>query len=167
MGVGQVKHTWRTSKGEDRYRRGLYTFTFRASLHPSLATFDAPDAITACTRRIRSNTPLQALNLLNDSAWMEFSRSLAQRVLNADGLSDEQRIAMAFRLATSRQPQPDELQLLAGLLKQMREDYRSDAKDAKAVAGAESSEGEKAGDVAAWTLVARAILNLDETITRE
>jgi len=82
MGVGQVKHTWRTSKGEDRYRRGLYTFTFRASMHPSLATFDAPDAITACTRRIRSNTPLQALNLLNDSAWMEFSRSLAQRVLN-------------------------------------------------------------------------------------
>jgi len=167
MGVGQVKHTWRTSKGEDRYRRGLYTFTFRASLHPSLATFDAPDAITACTRRIRSNTPLQALNLLNDSAWMEFSRSLAQRVLNADGLSDEQRIAMAFRLATSRQPQPDEVQLLAGLLKQMREDYKSDAKDAKAVAGAESSEGEKAGDLAAWTLVARAILNLDETITRE
>jgi mono/diheme cytochrome c family protein len=167
MGVGQVKHAWRTSKGEDRYRRGMYTFTFRASLHPSLATFDAPDGITACTRRIRSNTPLQALNLLNDSAWVEFSQALAQRVLKMDGLSDEQRLAMAFRLATSRQPQPDEVQLLAGLLKQMREDYKSDAKDAKAIAGATSSESDKAGDLAAWTLVARAILNLDETITRE
>jgi hypothetical protein len=145
----------------------MYTFTFRASLHPSLATFDAPDGITACTRRIRSNTPLQALNLLNDSAWMEFSQSLAKRVLNAEGLSDAERLAMAFRLATSRRPQPDEVQLLAGLLKQMRHDYKGDAKDAKAVAGAESSEGDKAGDLAAWTLVARAILNLDETITRE
>jgi hypothetical protein len=167
MGLGQVKHAWRTSKGEDRYRRGMYTFTFRASLHPSLASFDAPDAITACTRRLRSNTPLQALNLLNDAAWMEFSRGLAQRVLHPKELSDDQRLALAFRLATSRDAQPDEIQTLAGLLNKMRTDYRASTTDALAITGTDSADGVNANDFAAWTLVARAILNLDETITRE
>jgi hypothetical protein len=145
MGLGQVKHEWKESKGGDRYRRGMYTFTFRNSLHPSLSTFDAPDAISACTRRIRSNTPLQALNLLNDTAWMEFSRALATRVTKLAS-DDNARIEYAFRLAVSRTPTDDEEKILLNLLDKTRK---------------ESNEK------LAWTLVARAILNLDETITRE
>jgi hypothetical protein len=145
MGVGQVKHEWKESKGGDRYRRGMYTFTFRNSLHPSLATFDAPDAISACTRRIRSNTPLQALNLLNDKAWMEFSRALAERVTK-HATDDSARIDYAFRLSLSRLPTDDERAILLQLLEKTRN---------------QSDEN------LAWTLLARTILNLDETITRE
>jgi hypothetical protein len=147
MGLGQVKHDWRESKGKDRYRRGMYTFTFRNSLHPALSTFDAPDAIAACTRRIRSNTPLQALNLLNDAAWMEYSRALAKRIAK-EASSDKDRIDLAFRLSVSRAPTGDERDILLKLLDTTRGDDRS-------------------GEELAWTLVARAILNLDETISRE
>jgi hypothetical protein len=145
MGVGQVKHEWKESKGGERFRRGMYTFTFRNSLHPSLSTFDAPDAISACTRRIRSNTPLQALNLLNDTAWMEFSRALAQRVTK-HASDDRQRIDYAFRLSVSRAPTDDERAILLKLLRETRN---------------------LGNEKLAWTLVARTILNLDETITRE
>jgi hypothetical protein len=146
MGVGQVKHEWRTSTGPDRYRRGMYTFTFRNSMHPALATFDAPDGISACTRRIRSNTPLQALNLLNDTAWMEFARALAKRAeSDLSGGGDAARVAYLFRLATSREPAADERDILLALLNKTRESQAD----------------------LAWTLVARTILNLDETITRE
>ena len=148
MGLGQVKHQWRTSTGPDRYRRGMYTFTFRNSLHPALATFDAPDAIAACTRRIRSNTPLQALNLLNDAAWMEFSHALAARVKHdLPEAGEDKQIAYAFRLVTSRVPNEDERAILVELLDRTR--------------------AEGGDDDLAWTLVARTILNLDEAITRE
>ena len=189
MGLGQVKHEWRESKGANRYRRGMYTFTFRNSLHPSLSTFDAPDAIAACTRRIRSNTPLQALNLLNDSAWMEFSRALAARALkekmfgdegdvvdddaraggNNDGAADDDaRVAHAFRLATSRTPDDDERRVLVRLLAQKRREFREQPQTAEPiVAGAATPPRVGKPEFAAWTLVARAILNLDETITRE
>jgi hypothetical protein len=82
-------------------------------------------------------------------------------------MTDESRLALAFRLATSRQPQPDELQILAGMLTKMRDDYRASTKDALAVTGTDTADGVNANDLAAWTLVTRAILNLDETITRE
>jgi hypothetical protein len=167
MGLGQVKHSWRTSTGKDRYRRGLYTFTFRASLHPALATFDAPDASTACTRRIRSNTPLQALNLLNDTAWMEFSRGLARRALAEKSKSDAQRLASAFRAATSRAPAADELEILTRLLTKARADFGKDAKHVDALVADQTPAATEKAEFAAWTLVARTILNLDETITRE
>ncbi|MDQ3440786.1 MAG: PSD1 and planctomycete cytochrome C domain-containing protein [Planctomycetota bacterium] len=167
MGLGQVKHNWPTSTGKDRYRRGLYTFTFRASLHPSLATFDAPDASTACTRRIRSNTPLQALNLLNDTAWMEFSRGLARRALAEKSKSDAQRLNVVFRAATSRAPAGDELQILTRLLGKARDDFRKDATHVAALVADQTPAGTDKAEFAAWTLIARTILNLDETITRE
>jgi len=147
MALGQIKHEWRTSKGPDRYRRGMYTFTFRNSLHPSLSSFDAPDAISTCTRRIRSNTPLQALNLLNDAAWMEFSRALAARTLKEVSTDDSLRLDCAFELVTSRKPTDDERQILLKLLDKKRSEGKSDSD--------------------AWTLVARTILNLDEAVTRE
>src|SRR5207248_7547493 len=81
MGVTQVKREWPTATGPDRYRRGLYTFFYRSAPHPGLALFDAPDATTACTRRNRSDSPLQALTSLNDEAYVEFARAFAKRIV--------------------------------------------------------------------------------------
>lgn len=108
LGLGQVKRPWPLSKGEDRYRRGLYTFVFRSTPPPALSVFDAPDGYSSCTRRIRSNTPLQALTLLNDGAYFEFAQSLA-KIIEKDGL------AAAFERCTSRLPTDSEAKLLAKL----------------------------------------------------
>ena len=81
MGVTQVKRAWPTATGPDRYRRGIYTFFYRSAPYPGLALFDAPDATTTCTRRTRSDSPLQALTLLNDETYIEFERALAKRIL--------------------------------------------------------------------------------------
>jgi len=105
MNRGQVSRKWNASKGEDRYRRGLYTFVFRATPPPSLNVFDAPDGFATCTRRSRSNTPLQALTLLNDGAFMEFAQALAKRI-EAEGLE------IVFRETTGRRATPDELDVL-------------------------------------------------------
>jgi hypothetical protein len=105
MGQGQVKRAWKVSTGADRYRRGIYTFIYRATPPPSLNVFDAPDGFSTCTRRSRSNTPLQALTLLNDTAFFEFATALETRI-------EELGIGAAFRLCTGRQPQTDELELL-------------------------------------------------------
>jgi hypothetical protein len=127
MSLGQVKRVWNTSKGADRTRRGLYTFTYRVTPPPAFAVFDAPDGLSTCTRRNRSNTPLQALTLLNDPAYFEAAQALA-KVIEKEGL------ATAFRRCTSRAPEAAELAVLSPL------DRLS---------------------------AARALLNLDETITRD
>ncbi len=108
MNQGQVKREWHVSKGEDRYRRGLYTFLYRATPPPSMNVFDAPEGLSSCTRRIRSNTPLQSLTLLNDPAYFEFAVAL-EKVIQTEGL------AAAFKRCTARAPQPDELALLEKL----------------------------------------------------
>ncbi|QIF05731.1 PSD1 and planctomycete cytochrome C domain-containing protein [Roseimicrobium sp. ORNL1] len=108
MNVGQVKRPWPTSTGPDRYRRGLYTFFFRASPHPALTVFDAPDSFTTCTRRIRSNTPLQALTMLNDPAYFELAQAMAKLV-------ESQGVQAAFRLCVAREPAPKELATLSEL----------------------------------------------------
>ena len=108
MGQGQVKRTWTVSKGADRYRRGLYTFIYRASPPPTLTVFDAPEGFTTCTRRIRSNTPLQALTLRNDSGFFEFATAL-EKIIQSESLD------AAFRRCTSRPPHPDELAILQKL----------------------------------------------------
>ncbi|MDA9856712.1 PSD1 and planctomycete cytochrome C domain-containing protein [Rubripirellula sp.] len=108
MSQGQVRRSWKASTGADRYRRGLYTFVYRATPPPSLNVFDAPDGYSSCTRRNRSNTPLQSLALMNDAAFFEFAQSL-QRIIEKDGLED------AFRSCTGRQPDESELQLLRPL----------------------------------------------------
>jgi cytochrome c553 len=106
--VGQVKRAWKTSTGDDRHRRGLYTFVYRASPPPALSVFDAPDGYSACTRRNRSNTPLQALTLLNDQAFVELADALAE-VIGAEGLDT------AFRRCTGRRPDAAELATLSRL----------------------------------------------------
>lgn len=108
MGVGQVKHAWPVSTGADRYRRGCYTFAFRATPPPALNVFDAPDGYSSCTRRLRSNTPLQALTLLNDGACLEFAGAL-EAIIRSEGIEP------AFRRCTSRRPSADELALLKTL----------------------------------------------------
>jgi hypothetical protein len=139
----QIDKHWTANIGPDRYRRGLYTHFWRSAPHPSLTVFDAPDASGACTRRNRSNTPLQALTLLNDHGQYELARALAARVQRECGADDGERLRYAFRLCLARQPNVREEQRLAELL-------------ARQPANAES-----------WVTVARVLLNLDEFITRE
>ena len=152
MSVGQVRRVWPTDTGEDRYRRGLYTFYFRATPYPSLSVFDAPDSLSSCTRRIRSNTPLQALTLLNDPAYFEIAESLAKRVIRLGPKDDLGRIDFAFRICLARPPLEKERAILKLLL---------DSNQGQSLPQDISREQAK------WTLVARALLNLDETITRE
>ncbi|WP_395737769.1 DUF1549 and DUF1553 domain-containing protein [Prosthecobacter sp.] len=146
MSLGQVKRGWPLSKGSDRYRRGIYTFIFRATPPPALSVFDAPDGFSTCTRRIRSNTPLQALTLLNDSAYVEFAQALSSRLIK-EAKTDDTRISHAFQLCLSRPPVEKERAALLRLLSSERN------------AGAAEPQ--------AWQAVARVMLNLDETITRE
>jgi hypothetical protein len=141
----QVPRTWEASSGPDRYRRGMYTYFWRSAPHPDLTVFDAPEALSTCTRRNRSNTPLQALTLLNDQGFFEFAQALAGRILREGPSSDRERIAYAFRLCLGRQPNERERQTLERLLQKQHEAKALDA----------------------WTSVARVLLNLDEFITRE
>ncbi|HRE80695.1 MAG TPA: PSD1 and planctomycete cytochrome C domain-containing protein [Opitutaceae bacterium] len=152
MTVGQTRRSWITSLGEDRYRRGLYTHVWRSTLHPAFAVFDAPDGNTTCTRRNRSNTPLQALTLLNDQQFFEFAGALSKRVQSevTSGLPDQ--INYAFRLCVSRDPDAVERQRLIDLFHQQ-------------FAAAQGSDAARRSD--AWLIIARVLLNLDETITRE
>lgn len=108
MNRGQVNRSWKASQGDDRYRRAIYTFVYRATPPPSLNVFDAPDGFSTCTRRSRSNTPLQALTLLNDQAFLEFAAALEKRI-ESEGL------AKAFRICTGRVPEQRELEVLEGL----------------------------------------------------
>ena len=151
MGLGQVKRQWVVSKGADRYRRGLYTYFWRSSPHPSLTVLDAPNSVLACTRRIRSNTPVQALTLLNDEVSFECAGALAQRILAEAPSNDPSRIEHASRLCLSRGPTERERWTLERVLAEER---------------ADAGSSEKAADLAAWTTAARVLLNLDEFITR-
>ena len=152
MNLGQVRRNWTASTGPDRYRRGLYTHYWRATPHPAAAVFDAADGFSACTRRLRSNTPLQALTLLNDRQFFEFAGALAERILRDGGTDDPARLDYAFRVCLARPPAEKERTRLLALLAHVRTATDSDP---------------AATDQEAWTTVARVLLNLDETITRE
>jgi hypothetical protein len=163
----QVSFAWKTSLGEDRFRRGLYTYFKRSAPYPALAVFDAPDGINACTRRIRSNTPLQALTLLNDQAFLEMAQGLARRVL-AGPASQSERLKLAFRLCLAREPRPAEARRLLQYLAEQLEEFQAAPDDARAFLQAEpAEEGLDVAQRAAWTALARVLLNLDEFITRE
>jgi len=156
---------WKMSDGPDRFRRGMYTHFWRTTPHPFLSLFDAPDASAACTRRTRSNTPVQALTILNDPTFIEAAVALAHRVVNDSGAqSDVDRVTWAAKQCLSRPLTSDELEALIELLAQQRAAFAQDAHRAEAVTGAPA---EDATVLAAWTSVSRALLNLDEFITRE
>lgn len=164
---------WNVSEGDDRYRRAMYTFWKRSVPYPALVTFDAPTAEQSCVRRMRSNTPLQALVTLNEPTFNQAARWLGYRALAEGGKDDDARLAFAFRVCTARQPDAKELKALRSLLSDARSEFTGSAKDAATVAFADPKNpvplpaGANTADLAAWTAVSRALLNLDETITKE
>ncbi|RUL88668.1 PSD1 and planctomycete cytochrome C domain-containing protein [Tautonia sociabilis] len=159
---------WKTDTGPDRYRRALYTFRFRSVPYPALDAFDAPPGEQSCVRRSRSNTPLQALITLNEPLFMESARALARRVLAEAGDSDADRLRRAFRLCVSREPTGKEAEVLLGLLDRQRGRFASGELDpAGLIAEVPPPEGCSPVELAGWTAVARVLLNLDETITKE
>jgi hypothetical protein len=160
----QVPRAWRTSTGADRYRRGMYTHFQRSAAYPALIVFDAPSANFACTRRNRSNTPLQALTLLNDEAFVECARALAGRILRESPAGDEARLRHAFSVCLAREPREKELAILRTFLHNQREALKANPAEAKALAPA---GGKDVVEAASWAAVARVLLNLDEFITRE
>jgi len=158
---------WVESKGHERYRRGLYTWFQRTSPYPMLMTFDAPDGNLCCVRRERSNTPLQALTLLNDTAFVECARALAQRILTEGSSTPAERIEYAFRLCLARRPAAKELDILNRLSGDLLAACRADPKGTAQLTGAARVAGVERAEVAAWVALARALLNLDEFVTRE
>jgi hypothetical protein len=155
MDLGQMRRPWKTDTGPNRYRRGLYTFFWRATPFAFLSTFDGPGGVQTCTRRLRSNTPLQALTLLNDPAFVEIARGLAARIL-ADRpatAGDGDRIDHAFQLCLGRRPLDRERRALEDYLKAERSGGPGDS--ARSPTPSE------------WVGLARILLNLDEFVTRE
>ncbi|MBI5386910.1 MAG: PSD1 domain-containing protein [Verrucomicrobia bacterium] len=155
--------------GEGNYRRSLYTNWKRQSPPPNMLLFDAPTREYCVARRPRTNTPLQALALLNDLQFVEASRAFAQRILVEGGADAESRLAYAFRLATARQPGADEVKVLAGILAQQLATFRQDPAAAEKllhVGGFKARRDLDPRELAAWTTIASLILNLDETLTK-
>lgn len=174
----QQKKSWPESHGPDRYRRGLYTHFWRSSPYPMLPTFDAPDANTACTRRPRSNTPLQALTLANDRSFFEMAQALAGRILRDAPPQTDERIRFAFRVCLAREPNDAEfdrlLRFLESELAGVSNKQDRTVAEASAVPTASgvlpvavNTATASADEHAAWVAFARVLLNLDEFITRE
>ncbi len=162
--------TWNQSTGEDKYRRGMYTFWKRSVPYPGLLVFDMPNGDQSCTRRTRSNTPLQALTTLNDPVFMEAAQALALRIWKEGGTTDRARLSYGFRLCTGRYPSTFELQQLTKFLEQQRPGFVGKTANAVYVAAPDLTQlpaDVNLEQVAPWTMVARVLLNLDETITRE
>jgi hypothetical protein len=169
--------TWATDSGPNRYRRALYTFRFRSVPYPVLQNFDAPNGEFSCARRARSNTPLQALTTLNEPLFVECARALAINTVTEDDKSDTGRLEQVVLSCLSREPQDEELHLLQEFLAKQRQRFTSggadpwpliaaDDKDKETVA-ARLSNGTSPAELAAWTALARVVINLDETITKE
>jgi hypothetical protein len=163
------KRTYVADHGDALYRRGLYTFWCRTFLQPSLQAFDAPSREECTIDRVKSNTPLQALALLNDPTYVEAARTLGEEIVRQGGSKVDDRINWTFMRTLDRKPTKQEMELLGRLYEQEQAHYAGDAKDAKELI----SVGERPvpkdlnpGEVAAWTSVARVVLNLHETITR-
>jgi hypothetical protein len=159
--------SWKSSTGEDRYRRGVYTFFKRTIPHPSLMTFDAPDANVACVERTVSNTPLQSLTLLNNESHLEAAQRMARRALLSSATTDDERLTLALRWCVTRPPSAAEVAVLKRTLDEGRSYYREHEADAKQFAGDVKIENQTPTDVAAWTATMRVVLNLDEFLTRE
>jgi hypothetical protein len=135
---------WEDSKGEDRYRRGIYTFVRRSALHPVMMNFDATSREFCTVRRIRTNTPLQALTTLNDAGFFEMAQALAKRIQREGGRDDRSRVSYGFRLCTGRLPKRGEADAILTWLEQ-----------------------EKTKQSPAYVMLANILLNLDETLTKE
>jgi hypothetical protein len=155
---------------EKIHRRGLYTFWKRTSPPPQLNILDAPSREACLARRERTNTPLQALLLMNEPQYMEAARHFAERIVHQKLDSPRDRVAWAFEQATMRQPLPDELNELLAATRDFKAVYAADVDAARkliAATGAPSNKLNDITDLAAWTMTANLLLNLDEVITKE
>ena len=161
--------SWKESTGADRYRRGMYTFFQRTSPYPMLMTFDTPDTNECAVRRMTSNTPLQALTLWNDPAFVEAAQSLGLRIVGqGSNLSSRERADFAFQVCLSRRPSEAELDDVLALHEAHLAVCRADEKGSSAIVGSQPlPPGVTTADAAAWIGVARALINLDEFITRD
>jgi hypothetical protein len=168
--VGSNTGTFKQDAGESLYRRSLYTFWKRTSPPPSLLTFDAPSREACTVRRSRTNTPLQALVLLNDKQYVEAARKLAERIMIEGGENPSDCATFAFRQATARRPTSQETAVLVRVYESELAEFKADVDAAAkllAVGDAKRNEALEATQLAAWTLVANLVLNLDETVTKE
>lgn len=155
---------WKESEGADRYRRSLYTFWRRTAPSPGMTAFDATTRETCTVRRIRTNTPLQALTLLNDDASFEIARGLAKRMISELPAGDvKERARYGFRLCRARAPKAAELERLTRFFEEQRAHFTRHPQSAAQVAGSSQAGAE----LAAWTMTANVLLNLDGTITKE
>jgi hypothetical protein len=163
------KREWENDHGDNQYRRGLYTYWQRTFLHPSLAAFDASSREECTVDRPRSNTPQQALVLLNDPTYVEAARALAARILKDGGNSTAERLQFAFQRVLTRQPVAGEVAVLTDLLEKHRREFAADktsAEKLQTVGDLKAPANLDVAELAAWTDVCRVLLNLHETITR-
>ncbi len=156
---------WMTSSGEDLYRRSLYTFIRRTAPFPQMVTFDGTSRETCTVRRIRTNTPLQALTMLNDEAAMENARALAQRMMKEGGAHLPDRLKYGFRACLTRMPEAAEIERLKNLYEQQLLSYKTNPEAAKKIS--KEVKAAKRNEIAALTMIANVLLNLDETVTKE
>jgi hypothetical protein len=164
------KREYEVDTGENLWRRSVYTHWQRTFLHPAMVAFDAPSREECTCERVRSNTPLQSLVLLNDPEFVETARSLAERVLREGEALAEPRIALLFRFALQRNPTPEEVKLVTALVEKHRQEYVADRTAAESlikIGERPAATDLKAPELAAWTSAARAVLNLHEFVTRE
>ncbi|MEO8498307.1 MAG: DUF1549 and DUF1553 domain-containing protein, partial [Planctomycetota bacterium] len=165
--VGRNEPKYNTSEGNDRFRRGIYVIWRRSAPYPSFTNFDAPDRASCVVARPRTNTPLQALTLLNDPAYIEMAIALAERIAAADHLTNvEDRVAFAIKLCVARSATSDEVEHLAEVYRQQRDYFESSPAAAKSLVGKQTNSVAEVQDIAAWFYVANILLNLDETITK-
>jgi hypothetical protein len=164
---------WAKEPGKEQYRRAMYTFAYRSVPYPALQAFDAPNGDFACVRRARSNTPLQALTMLNEPIFLDCARALALRTVREGGGTDAERLTYSFRRCLARTPTPAEATALLGLLNRQTKRFSEPTAKPRELAFGDPDHpptlpaGVSAADLAAWTAVSRVLLNLDETITKE
>ncbi|MFM8250361.1 MAG: DUF1553 domain-containing protein [Planctomycetota bacterium] len=160
---------WQTSAGDDKFRRGIYTMWRRSNPYPSMATFDAPNREVCTLRRVRTNTPLQALVTLNDPVYIEASQAIARRVLAEGGADSASRVQFAFQICLARTAQEAELKRLVQLVERVRESYQGRPEEARKMATdpiGPVPSGMDVADLAAWTVVGNVLLNLDEMVMK-
>ncbi len=153
---------WTTSNGEDRYRRSLYTFIRRTAPFPQMVTFDGTSRESCTVRRVRTNTPLQALTMLNDEGAMENARALAQLMMKEGGSKIENRLKYGFRACITRTPEASEIERLKKLYEQQIANFKTEPESVKKI-----TKAAKSNEYAALTMIANVLLNLDETVTKE
>lgn len=158
---------WKDSEGEDRYRRGLYIFFQRTVPYPMLVTFDAPEGTVTCTQRERSNTPLQALTILNDPVFFECAQYVGKRIADYDADSVNEKLRYAYQLVLSREPSSKEMNILKEVYQSFQEKYAKDTELAAALTDGCDITEDKCTETAAWIALGRTLLNVEEFFTRQ